>query len=280
MIITQLSERASERIREWKIIVQDTLETPTSFLAFGTRGNQSVVLKVIRQFGDEWRCGEVLDAFDGRGVLRVIEYIGGAVLLERLNPGTSLATLALDGRDEEATEIIADVIQQMCPNRGSSRMFGRVEEWGKGFHRYLASGDNQIPRQLVEKGERLYWQLCKNQQEVRLLHGDLQHYNILFDRERGWIAIDPKGIIGEIEYEIGASLRNPYEKPELFTSQERIEGRLKRYASKLKLDANRALKWGFAQAILSAIWTVEDGLKVDERNPALKLASAIKAMME
>jgi hypothetical protein len=33
-----------------------------------------------------------------------------------------------------------------------------------------------------------------------------------------WIAVDPKGVIGEIEYEIGASLRNPYENPEIFAS--------------------------------------------------------------
>jgi streptomycin 6-kinase len=45
---------------------------------------------------------------------------------------------------------------------------------------------------------------------------DVNH--ILFDIERRWIAVDPKGVIGEIEYEIGASLRNPYENPEIFAS--------------------------------------------------------------
>ena len=29
-----------------------------------------------------------------------------------------------------------------------------------------------------------------------LLHGDLHHWNILSDADRGWMAIDPKGVIG------------------------------------------------------------------------------------
>ena len=280
MGIAQLTERVEERIRDWKIVVQDILDTQSSFVAFGTRDNHKVVLKVIRQFGDEWRCGEVLDAFDSRGVVRVYEYIDGAVLLERLSPGTSLATMALKGRDEEAAEIIAEVIQRMAHPNESLQRFVTVEEWGKGFHRYLASGDNQIPGHLAEKGERWYSNLCATQQDMRLLHGDLQHYNILFDKGRGWIAIDPKGVVGEIEYEIGASLRNPSENPDLFTSRERIEGRLKIYESKLKLDSKRVLGWGFAQAVLSAIWTVEDGFTVDDRNPALMLANAIQPMLE
>jgi streptomycin 6-kinase len=280
MSTTQLKERAEERIRDWKIVVRDTLETQSSFVIFGTRDNQPVVLKVIRQFGDEWRCGEVLAAFGGRGMVRVYEYIEGAVLLERLSPGTPLATMALEGRDEDATEIIAEVIQRMAHPCELLQRFVTVEEWGKGFHRYLASGDKQIPIRLVEKGEHWYWKLCATQQDVRLLHGDLQHYNILFDRERGWVAIDPKGVVGEIEYEIGASLRNPCENPELVKSRWSIERRLKVHESRLKLDCKRVLEWGFAQAVLSAIWTVEDGLPVDGRNPALMLADAIQPMIE
>ncbi|HEX5733966.1 MAG TPA: aminoglycoside phosphotransferase family protein [Blastocatellia bacterium] len=272
-------KRVEERIRAWNVVVQDTLETQTSFVAFGVRGKQPVVLKVMRQQGDEWRCGEVLEAFDTRGVVRVYEYTEGAVLMERLDPGTSLAAVALGGRDEEATEIIAEVIRRMSPGRESLRGFATVEEWGKGFQRYLASGDNQIPTRLVEEGERLYSDLCSTQQGLRLLHGDLQHYNILFDRERGWTAIDPKGVVGEIEYEIGASLRNPYEKPDLFASAKTVRRRLKQHERVLKLEIDRALEWGFAQAVLSAIWTFEDGFDVDGQHPSIMLANAIRPLM-
>jgi streptomycin 6-kinase len=132
----------------------------------------------------------------------------------------------------------------------------------------------------VGRAQHLYLELCASQRDTRLLHGDLQHYNVLLDDDRGWLAIDPKGVVGEIEYEIGASLRNPYEKPELFVSTEAVGRRLNVYAAKLKLDSDRALAWGFAQAVLSAIWSVEDGFEVDSANPAIRLANAMLPLLD
>ena len=100
----RLEKRVEELVRDWGVVVQDTLETQSSFIAFGERG-------------DEWRCGAVMAAFDGRGMARVYESIEGAALLERLNRGLQLAGAALDGRDEEATEILADVIDRMSQRR-------------------------------------------------------------------------------------------------------------------------------------------------------------------
>jgi streptomycin 6-kinase len=94
------------------------------------------------------------------------------------------------------------------------------------------------------------------------------------------VAIDPKGVIGEVEYELGASLRNPYEMPGLFASPEIVWRRLKQYEARLKLDAERALRWAFSQAVLSAIWSVEDGFTVDAENPSLMLAHAIRPIFK
>ena len=278
-ITRQLRERFEDRVRHWCVVINETLETESSLIGFGKRGDQPVVLKVVRQPGDEWRSGEILDAFDGKGVVRVYEYVEGAVLLERLSPGNSLAAIALNGRDDEAIEILADVIQEMSP-RQLVKAPVTVEDWAEGFERYSASGDDQIPKSLVEEAYRVYLELCGSQSSQRLLHGDLHHYNVLFDSDRGWLAIDPKGVVGEIEYEIGAVLRNPCEKPELFAQPSAVERRLKRLASRLSLDFGRALAWGFAQAVLSAIWTVEDGFAVDAANPGIVLAQAIRPMLE
>ncbi|HYN25451.1 MAG TPA: aminoglycoside phosphotransferase family protein [Pyrinomonadaceae bacterium] len=278
-ITRQLRDRFEDRVRQWCVVVNQTMETESSLIGFGTRGDQPVVLKLIRRPGDEWRSGEILDAFDGKGVVRVYEYVEGAVLLERLSPGNSLVGIALNDGDDEATEILADVIQKMSPRQLVKPPIA-VEDWAKGFERYSASGDDQIPKSLVEKGYRVFLELCRSQSSPRLLHGDLHHYNVLFDSDRGWLAIDPKGVVGEIEYEVGAVLRNPYERPELFGQPSTVETRLKRLESKLSLDFRRALAWGFAQAVLSAIWGVEDGFAVDAQNPGIVLAEAIRPMLE
>ena len=125
----------------------------------------------------------------------------------------------------------------------------------------------------------MFHNLCVSERRPRLLHGDLQHYNLLFDRRRGWVAIDPKGVIGEVEYEVGAFVRNPVAQPELFLARSTIERRLKKLTNRLNLNYERALRWSFAQAVLSAIWSIEDGFAVDETNPSLRLAESIRSML-
>src|SRR5437660_3329207 len=131
--------------REWGVVVEDVFETHSSVIAFGARDRQAVVLKVIKRAGDEWHSGEILKAFDGNAVVRVHEQTPGAVLLERLRPGNSLVEMALNGKDEEATEILADVIQQMSstksPKSGneSLKAYKTVQYWGTGFDRYIAT---------------------------------------------------------------------------------------------------------------------------------------------
>jgi streptomycin 6-kinase len=274
----ELRIRVQERIRAWRVVVERVSETESSIVALGRRDSQPVALKVVRNHGDEWRSGEILDAFEGKGVVRVYEYAEGAMLLERLTPGNSLVSMALDGRDDQATQILAEVIRKMSP-RAPDKPVVTVQVWAKAFERQGANENCQIPLDLLAQGHRVYSELCSSQSQPRLLHGDLHHYNVLFDSERGWLAIDPKGIVGELEYEIGAVLRNPYERPELFARASTIEKRVEHLALELNLNVNRTLAWGFAQAVLSAIWAVEDGFAIESDNPWIALASAIRPML-
>ena len=137
----------------------------------------------------------------------------------------------------------------------------------------------RIPRHLVADAHRRFLALEASQNQRRLLHGDLHHYNVLFDSTRGWLAIDPKGVVGEVEFEIGATLRNPFERPDLFVSPAIVERRLARLARRLNINLARALEWGFAQAVLSAIWSLEDGFTVEADAPVLRLATAIRPML-
>jgi streptomycin 6-kinase len=281
LIEAEQLKRLQEYARAWSVSVAETFETETSLIAFGVRKTQPVVLKVIKQTGDEWRAGEFLAAFAENGVVRVYEQAPGAVLVERLRPGHSLAGLALNGRDEEATDILAGVMQRLsaCSSTAQIEFCPTVHDWAKGFERYFTNGDEEISRGLALAGQRAYLDLCASQRLPRLLHGDLQHYNVLFDSHHGWLAIDPKGVIGELEYEVGAALRNPYENPQLFISRPAIERRLEQFTNKLNLNYERTLRWAFAQAVLSAVWLIEDGFAVNEMTPALKLAEVIRSML-
>jgi len=91
--------------------------------------------------------------------------------------------------------------------------------------------------------------------------------------------IDPKGVIGEREYELGASLRNPAERLEDYTSRGTIERRLACFGARLPIAMDRALAWGYAQAVPSAIWMIEDGGSVAPGDATIRLAHTMEAML-
>ena len=263
--LDQLQTKAAE----WNVELEEILETPGSVLGFGIRICDRVVLKISKHAGDESHSGKVLRAFGGDGAVGVYECETGAVLLERLEPGDQLVDLVKRGKDEAATLILAEVMEKLAHHEAPVEC-PTVADWGRGFDRYLESGDQQIPLELVHEASELYQELASSQRTTMLLHGDLQHYNVLFDNDHGWVAIDPKGVVGELEYEVGAILRNPVDLPEYYTTPAIINRRLRTLTDLLNLDHSRALNWSFAQAVLSAIWQVEDG-----ERPSLLLAKTL-----
>ena len=271
------SDPLQAKAAEWNVTIQETRETATSLLGFGVSDGRRVVLK-LTNVRDEAHSGKVLQAFGGSGAVRVYEAETGAVLLERLEPGEQLVSLVRRGEDDQATKILTQVIEKLARHEAPDECL-TVADWGRGFDRYAHSGDRQISRELVRESREVYERLALSQGTTMLLHGDLQHYNVLFDLERGWTAIDPKGVVGELEYEVGALLRNPIEQPELFTNRATIERRVKSLTMLLPLDHSRVLEWSFAQAVLSAIWDVEDGYRVESNHPALLLANTLKEML-
>jgi streptomycin 6-kinase len=224
------------------------------------------------------RLGDVLRAFHGVAVVRPYDVIDRAVLMERLLPGHSAAELVARGRDDEATAVVADVIRRMSP-RTPPDGTPTVLDLASAFRAYRSSGDAQISSDLVDDAERVYIELCDSQRDVRLLHGDLHHGNILFDAGRGWVAIDPKGVVGEVAYEVGASLRNPIEHPEIVVSETAVECRLQTFEAALGLDATRMIRWAYAQAVLAAIWLVEDEGVIDAGHPFLAVAGLLRTLL-
>jgi streptomycin 6-kinase len=266
-------DRLQAKAAEWHVVLDETSETATSLLGFGVRDGRRVVLKLTK-VNDEAHAGKVLRAFGSSGAVTVYEAETGAVLMERLEPGEQLVSLVRRGDDDEATKILAQVIQKLAHHKAPEEC-PTVADWDRGFARYIRSGDNRISDGLVREARNVFEELASSQRTTMLLHGDLQHYNVLFDRERGWTAIDPKGVVGELEYEVGALLRNPIEHPELFISRATVERRLKILTALMPLDHSRVIQWSFAQAVLSAIWDAEDGHRVEPDHPALVLANGL-----
>jgi streptomycin 6-kinase len=276
-----VDERFAAHTRVWGLQVREIRTTETSQLGFGTRDDRPVVLKVIRkENGEEWRCGEVLEAFGGAGVIAPIAHEPGAVLLPRLTPGHDLVSLCSDGRDDEAAGIIALLLQRMSSAPAHLEGIASVDGMQPEFAQFRDGAEGFVPTSYVDRAEELFAELCATQRNVRLLHGDLHHYNVLFDRDMAWVAIDPWGVIGETEFEISASLRNPIDAPQLLSDPKVMERRLTTYADYLTLDADRALRWAFATTVLAMLWPCEPQIGPDLRAPFALAARSMHALMK
>ncbi|WP_153102004.1 aminoglycoside phosphotransferase family protein [Paraburkholderia hayleyella] len=239
------------------------LHTPRATLAFGHRGREAVVLKVMQDGSDEHQGAAALVHYAGDGAVRCLEQLGHAVLLERVEPGFTLSRQVLAGDDDQAMRSLCGVIRRLHAHSGipgGPEGFPTVERWGAG----LASARHGalhplLPAALVERAEKMYEALCYSQGPRRLLHGDLHHDNVLYSAARGWVAIDPKGVIGEPEYELGAALRNPGLDTALYADRAIIARRIAIAADELGFERMRLAGWCFSQAVLSSVWAAADG---------------------
>jgi len=96
---------------------------------------------------------------------------------------------------------------------------------------------------------------------VRVLHGDIHHQNILDFGADGWLAIDPKGLLGEHYFDYANIFCNPNE--ETAMKPGRLERQARVISERAGLDYQRLLQWGLAYAGLSAAWHFEEGSNAD-----------------
>src|SRR5690606_25597285 len=86
--------------------------------------------------------------------------------------------------------------------------------------------------------------LLANQRDRVVLHGDLHHDNVLDFGDRGWLAIDPKGLHGERTFDYVNLLRNPEDQTELAVA--RLAGRVELIAKIATVDITSLLEWTLA----------------------------------
>ena len=199
----------------------------------------------------------------GRGAVRLLssDVQAGALLLERAEPGATLTDL-VPHDDATAVSAAAAVMRRFWRPVPDDHPFPTVTRWRAGFTRLRdahGGGTGPLSEALVTAAERTFDALLASAAEPVVLHGDLHHDNILRAEREPWLAIDPKGVIGEPAYEVGALLRNP--SPELLEAPDParlLARRLDQFADELDLDRERLRGWAHAQAVLAAIWGWED----------------------
>ena len=224
-----------------------------------TAAQDEVVLKICVPNRELISEVSALRFFNGDGAVRLLEFDAehSMFLLERLRPGEMLTTIE---DDERATHIAADVMLRLRRDVPDNLSFIKLTEWFDGLKKLRSAfngGTGPFPEKLVERVEETLPCLYAESSPPCLIHGDFHHFNIL-SSERGWIAIDPKGVIGHPEYEVGPLLINPWGSFLNGTNPKvQTERRISILSERLGFPRQRLLEWGLCHAVLSAWWDMQ-----------------------
>ena len=113
---------------------------------------------------------------------------------------------------------------------------------------------------IVARAAKTLKQLFASPRDVTQLHGDLHHENVLDGgAQRGWLAIDPKGLLGDRGYDFANIVCNPERDLDVVTSPGRLLRQAGIIAETAGYERYRLLQWILAYAGLSAAWILDDG---------------------
>ncbi len=255
-----LLEEASCR---WDLTLGEPFQLSYNYVCAVTRSDGSPGVLKIGVPNAELTCEiNALNIYKGNGACHLLESDSdkGMLLLERLQPGILLSTL---DDDDLATEIAAKVVKAIHRPLPEGIEFIRLRDWFdqlKKLRILFDGGTGNFPERTITLVEELVRDLFAEKSPHVLLHGDFHHFNIL-NSNRGWLVIDPKGVDGIAEYEVGPFLLNPWgliptEKEAIRRTQRRVAI----FSERLGFDRQRMVRWSVCHSFLSAWWdTKKDG---------------------
>lgn len=251
----------------WNLSAPELLATTaTSSVYLVTREGGRAVLKILSDLGrkDESNGARALEYFAGEGAVHLLAQDAGAHLLEYAG-GEDLKAVVRRGGDAEAAGLIGDVLNLLHAARGAPPDLIPLKTWFRSLFREAAKHAGDA---LYARAAAVAEKLLAMNEDPRVLHGDIHHENIR-NSDRGWLALDPKGLYGPRLYDAANTLCNPSGMESLSENEARLLKISGVLADKLGVARPRLLAWVFAYAGLSASWTLEDG-----RDPAHALAIA------
>lgn len=252
----------------------EPFETHTSQLlpVVVVKDGQKAILKITDDDSERIGC-ELMVWWNGNGAAKVLAHAAGAILLERATGTGSLADMSWTGNDAQACRIICHAASRLHLSRNASTpALTPLHLW----FRDLAPAAKKHGGILTRCDSVANVLLSSPHDEV-VLHGDLHHGNILDFGTRGWLAIDPKGLVGERGFDYANIFTNPdlaeptrpvAIEPERFTQRVNIVSEIAR------IERQRLLMWIVAWCGLSSVWFLQEG---DSATVPLRIAELAMA---
>lgn len=269
----KLPEIIEELTKYWELSNIRPVENMSyNFVAKATQTKTPVVLKIScdnKLISNEYNA---LKHFNGHNSVRVLDINEAlsAMLLEQAIPGNSLKQMDKEETINVFSRVATSISSLPSPD---NTHYTHMSEWCEAIDRIKG---NRIDIDLVEKAKTLKSTLLNSAKNEYLCHGDLHLENIIQHGEE-WLAIDPKGVIGEMAFEAAAFdiLTKEEIKNENSISSILLE-RTRRLSKSLEIEYKRLLEWFFLRSMISAQWFIEDN---SDPNEMIKLSKNFYSLL-
>ncbi|ASP35170.1 aminoglycoside phosphotransferase family protein [Labrenzia sp. VG12] len=216
-----------------------------SYVLPAKRHGADAVLKL--QFPDR-ECrfeADALKHWDGQGAIRLLDHAPdlNAMLLERCRPGQFLA----DDPDVDPLAVLSGLLKNLLKPAGPpfTRLSEEAALWRNSLESDWEDAGRPCERRLVDAAMAAASDLPKDETDLVLLHQDLHGHNVLSSERSGWLAIDPKPLVGDPAFSLSPIVRSF----EFGHSKNAALYRLDRLSEELGLDRERARHWTIAQTM-------------------------------
>lgn len=266
-----LPHELTQRLDDWALVSDGPLiTTHSSWVLPVRRGSEPAMLKVGR-IPDEQAGYRLMAWWNGQGAAKIIVASEGALLMERALGQRGLAQMARSGQDDEACRILCRTAAGLhAPRSEPLPELNPLDRWFQPLFDLAPSHPALTPAAEQARA------LLANPRDISPLHGDLHHDNVLDFDDRGWLAIDPHGLVGERTFDFANIFTNPdLDDPTqpVATLPGRLQARLGVVVEETGIEASRILEWIVAWTGLSAAWFIGDddqsGAEIDLRVNAL-----------
>ncbi|MEV0407306.1 aminoglycoside phosphotransferase family protein [Actinoallomurus sp. NPDC050550] len=252
-----LPDLARELVSRWELTLDgDVMHGFLGVVVPVRRGPDAYALKVSRPSAEVDNQVVSLAAWQGRGMVELVsvEPEHGALLLERLDAGRSLDDVPLD----EAVQAAALVLRRLAVPGvdGLPTLAEHVASWPE---RWLTEWQNlgrPLPRRLLDAAIETCRALAPGAGRLLVDH-DLHFRNILAGQREPWLAIDPRGVLGDAEFALPPLIWNR------FVGEHEVPERFDRFTEVAELDRDRAKGWLLAVVMDYFLWSTGAGLTWD-----------------
>lgn len=257
----RLPELIAQLEGQWSISVGEPFPgIEFNYVARALMAERPVVVKLAPPYEPTEIFAEAkyLKTRDGDGAVRLlaVDRDRHAILLEQAEPGYALfETFENDpaGAVAPAVKVLKTILR---PRPADMTDVQSLDVW---FNNFRRSSNTDFPQTYARKALAIYESLSRRRGTIFYLHGDFHPGNIVSSGRAPFLAIDPKGLVGHIGYDLAVFLNNlrwwRKNDPNLGGL---LNFAVEEFAANFEMTEREVREWAFASMVIGAWWSFED----------------------